>query len=491
MTLNAFVSGRPLRGLQGDVRQQLRLMISDNTKAEYFKTPRLDETTNVNPSVSVGGPILQNKIWFFAGFNPRWESQDRTVIWTTPAAYAGQTQSFNAKSTNTSGLYNVTYSLSPTKRIRFNGANERSTSPLALPAIDSVTGQSTTNATTFNPRATVYTAGFNDSYSGTFDWTVSNSMFLSVNGGYLGYGGHSEGGDYYHGVRRNFITSNVNYLDVPTNLQQNAGYFDNLSNTFSVKNDFSRFNVNVDATKFFTWKGQHSVKVGAQLERFGNSVNNGDQFPNLRLNWNATRSTLSSTNVRGTYGYYEIRRVYTIGDIHSNNVGLFAQDQWTVNNKLTLNYGLRVDQTNIPSYREENEGIKFGFGDKIAPRVGFAYDLRGDGMWKALRLLGRVLRHREARDAAGLVRRQPLDQLLLDARQLQLAGDRLRRHADEQLPGHVHRAGGLPPRLERPGRGQPRRSEPRAVPDAGNHVRHGSAAQPDRSRSARATRTSG
>ena len=196
-------------------------MISDNTKAEYFKTPRLDETTNVNPSVSVGGPILQNKIWFFAGFNPRWENQDRTVTWTTPAAYAGQTQSFNAKTTNTSGLYNVTYSALD-RRSGFGSTAPTSadTSPLALPAIDSVTGQSTTNATTFNPRATVYTAGFNDSYSGTFDWTVSNSMFLNVNGGYLGYGGHSEGGDYYHGVRRTFSTSNVNYLDVPPNLQQ-------------------------------------------------------------------------------------------------------------------------------------------------------------------------------------------------------------------------------------------------------------------------------
>ena len=28
-------------------------------------------------------------------------------------------------------------------------------------------------------------------------------------------------------------------------------------------------------------------------------------------------------------------------------------------------------------------GIKFGWGDKIAPRVGFAYDIAGDGKWKA------------------------------------------------------------------------------------------------------------
>ena len=381
--MNLFLSGRPLRGLLGDVRPQIRLVPADNTKAEYFTTPRVNETTNTNPTYSLGGPILQNKFWFFAGFNPRWESTDRTVIWTTPVAYAGQTQSFNAKSTTTSGLYNLTYSLSSTMRIKFNGSNERSNDALGLPQLDSVTGTSTTNAATFNPRATTYTARFNDWYSGTFDWTASPSMFVSISGGYFGNGAHTEGGDYYHGVRRTFSTSNINYLDVPANLQQTVNFADNLPNTFNEQNDFSRLNFNVDATKFFDWKGQHSVKMGVQLERFGNVVDNGQQFPNVALSWNSSRQTLANTSVRGTYGYYTVTRTFTTGNIHSNNIGMFIQDQWTVSNKLTLNYGARIDQTNIPSYREENAGIKFSFGDKIAPRLGFAYDLRGDGMWKA------------------------------------------------------------------------------------------------------------
>ena len=28
-------------------------------------------------------------------------------------------------------------------------------------------------------------------------------------------------------------------------------------------------------------------------------------------------------------------------------------------------------------------GVEFNFGDKLAPRVGFAYDIKGDGTWKA------------------------------------------------------------------------------------------------------------
>jgi outer membrane receptor protein involved in Fe transport len=381
--VNTFISGRPVRGLLGNVRPTLQLVPSDESKAEYITVPRLNESTNINPSYDIGGPIVQNRLWFFVGYNPRFENTDRNVIWTTPAAYAGTTQVFNAKSTTNSGLYNITAQLSTDKRLRFSGSNDRSTGALALPTISSSTGQSTQNAATFNPRASTYTASFADTYSASYDWTTSATTFVNISGGYFGNGSHTAGGDYYHGVRRVFGASNINLLDVPANLQQANGFADNLPNTFNEQNDFSRFSLNGEFTQFFNWKGQHSVKFGAQWERFGNVVDNGQQFPNVSLRWDSSRATLDSRSVRGKYGYYIVTRSYTTGNIHSNNVGLFAQDQWTVNPKLTLNYGLRVDQTNIPSFRDENAGIKFGFGDKISPRVGFAYDLKGDGKWKA------------------------------------------------------------------------------------------------------------
>ena len=48
------------------------------------------------------------------------------------------------------------------------------------------------------------------------------------------------------------------------------------------------------------------------------------------------------------------------------------------NPKLTLNLGIRTESEDVPSYRADNPGVHFGFGDKIAPRVGFAYDVKGD-----------------------------------------------------------------------------------------------------------------
>ena len=54
-------------------------------------------------------------------------------------------------------------------------------------------------------------------------------------------------------------------------------------------------------------------------------------------------------DVRGTYGYYQVRSngvdpkqgFITEGNIHMNVIGLFLQDAWSVNNKLTVNVGIR------------------------------------------------------------------------------------------------------------------------------------------------------
>ena len=81
---------------------------------------------------------------------------------------------------------------------------------------------------------------------------------------------------------------------------------------------------------------------------------------------------------RGKYGHYNITRLFTQGDISADSLGFFVQDSWTVHNRLTLNLGLRSEREDIPSYREDNPGIDFGFGDKIAPRIGFAWDVTGD-----------------------------------------------------------------------------------------------------------------
>jgi hypothetical protein len=69
-------------------------------------------------------------------------------------------------------------------------------------------------------------------------------------------------------------------------------------------------------------------------------------------------------------------------------MGLYLNDNWRVSKRLTLNLGVRFENEFLPPYTPEVNGrkianpVSFGWGDKIAPRLGVAYDVLGDGRWK-------------------------------------------------------------------------------------------------------------
>ena len=72
---------------------------------------------------------------------------------------------------------------------------------------------------------------------------------------------------------------------VPEEFRRASGFADNAANTFNTKDAFNRLNLNADVTTYRHWKGEHSIKVGMQYERLGNSVNVGQQFLNISINW--------------------------------------------------------------------------------------------------------------------------------------------------------------------------------------------------------------
>ncbi len=365
----------------GAIRPTLRSVPSNLALSEYVKTPR-DKSHQTDLVFSLGGPILKNKGWFFVGYAPQFYPSERTVTWVNPGTNPA-TQTFdNGKPNNKALNYNVTTQLLSRLRARFTGSNETQKGGLGLPGIEQ-NGTSTSNAASFNPRSSVFTEQFSNAYSGVLDWVATDKTYVNLTVGYISYGSHSAGGDYYHGTRRTFSTTNVGLLDVPVSFQNVSGFADNNLNSFAVKDDYQRLNVSLDMTRFARWKGDHAIKIGGLYERIGNQAALGQQAANIAFNWGSTYTTTDLRDVKGKYGYYEVRRIYTGGDIKETNLSFFAQDQWTVNNKLTVNYGVRLENEEIPSYNPNAPGIRFGWGDKIAPRVGFAYDFKGDNRWKA------------------------------------------------------------------------------------------------------------
>jgi outer membrane receptor protein involved in Fe transport len=387
---------------RGDIRESIRLNPSNTTQAQYIVTPR-DKGHTIEPTFTVGGPIVRDRIWFFAGYVPQISKNERTVTFTQNRAAGPQT--FSNQSEDHNITYNVSAQVTPKFRTKFSGSNQPNTGSIGLPAVepDFIDGarvpDTAYRTSTANPASfpgVLYNTTFTDSYRSINDWVVTPKLYVNVTAGYLRYGTRGQTlAEFNTNTRRTFSgstlctgtpgTNSCLYPEIPDGLlRQPSGYADGISNSRTVRDDYTRMAIGGDATYYGNWKGQHSIKGGFQYERLGNDVLSGEQASNMTLNWNASRTTIDvpARIVRGDYGYYEVRRSYTEGAIHSNNYGLFIQDAWTVNNKLTLNLGLRADQEDIPSYREENPGIHFGFAEKLAPRVGFAYDIKGDGRWK-------------------------------------------------------------------------------------------------------------
>ena len=399
----------------GQQRSFWQINSFDNRTGE-FVTPVDDNTLPQKFSIwspvgDLGGPILRDKLWFYVGSTYDRQDNERTATFrNSPAPYT--TKTFDWWSSANYVNWNLSSRLSNNVRLRVAGANERSrnrgTAPTLLANgskfLDGTLTNGFTSATwdttngvfdqqKFNDRYNnTGTDGMNDLYSANFDWVVKPSFLVQVNSGYLWYNSQNPaefaGTQLIHSFSATNLcngapgSSGCPFPEIPASLQFPNGYSDNKSTSRTVKDLYSRAYVNANTTLYKSWKGEHTAKFGVRFERLGNDVNSGNQQPTISLSWNQSRPTLDGRSVRGKYGFYSIARSYTSGTVASNNWSFWAQDSWTIASKLTINAGVRTENEHVPSFRPENPGIDFGFRDKIAPRIGFAYDVKGDSKWK-------------------------------------------------------------------------------------------------------------
>jgi outer membrane receptor protein involved in Fe transport len=356
-------------------RPTLRLRLDNADLAEYITFPE-DSWTRWEPGFGVGGPIARDRIWFFGSYQPALVSTDRTV--TLLANNERLTRNQDQKIHYASG--NITSQLSGAARLRVAANLNPSTTRGILPTLDGT-----------DAPGTIYdidTIRDNYTLTANLDYTATNRLFFGLRGGWFLSDMHNEG--VPQGPRYWFRTSNLGMSGVPANLQRATGFMSPTTNFETRKDEMTRVQLQADATYFGSWGGQHALKAGVQIDRIGNDVDAGETGHQVQLFWNRTFS-----GQRGTFGYYRVRSnglrpergFLRQGDVHSNNVGLFIQDSWTIRDRLTLNLGLRTENERVPSFTTEggipSTAIEWGFGDKLAPRLGFAYDIRGDGRTKA------------------------------------------------------------------------------------------------------------
>jgi len=363
-------------GLQGKIRPSVRLNPSDQKLAEYITSPP-DKWYNAEIVADLGGPVLKNRLWFYVGYNPAPARTERTVTFRDslaagPRTFVNQTAPWTINA-------NLTGQIAQNLRGKFSTNILRQTGGYSLPGIEP-DHTSTSNSALFP--GVVRSQSYNDTYSLSLDWVPDSRTYANLTGTYLGYGS-KDVGEFSNAVVHSFAASNFQFPEIPASLQHVSGYSDNRSSSRNVRDNYFHVNVNANVTRYISWMGQHTLKAGVQFERLGAHLLSGAQQPTVSFSWGASRAANNGTYQRGTYGYYSVSRTFSSGDPLANNWGLFVQDSWTLSKNLTVNLGVRTEREYAPSYRPENPGLQFGFGDKIAPRIGFAWDIKGDSHWKA------------------------------------------------------------------------------------------------------------
>jgi hypothetical protein len=165
------------------------------------------------------------------------------------------------------------------------------------------------------------------------------------------------------------------------------------ANTITVKDVSVRQSYEFSATTIFKAGGRHELKGGYQRYKIFNDVQSGNNaIGRISFNYGTPISTPlggAVTDTPGAVGSASFRRTGTNGKGSNLSQGIFIQDKWQPFKRLTLNLGIRFEKENLPSYNQFPSAINFGWTDKIAPRLGFAYDFAGDGKTKIFASYGK------------------------------------------------------------------------------------------------------
>jgi hypothetical protein len=376
--------------LEGSNRPSLRLRLANARESEYHTYPE-DEQTRIEPGFSIGGPLVANRAWFFAGYQPALTSTTRNVDAASSGNPSANAASVEQKQQVQYLSANQTAQISNNLRSRISFNNSWSRTEGLLPT-----------QTGSDPRGTNYSKSSdfpNWTLSGNLDWVASQNLFFGMRGGYYNSDRHDT--NVTQEPRYFFTnTTNVGMAGVPVELQRVSGFSSFPAAAFNgtERNQQTRAFFQADGTVYAPLAGEHQIKFGIQVDRVGNNILSGEARNLVTIRWDTSlpSATFPAGNPiqRGQFGFYSVRsngvdprRGFIVeGDIHTTNIGLFIQDAWTIRNRLTINAGLRTERERVPTYTVGEDipefGIEFGFADKLAPRIGFAYDLRGDGRTK-------------------------------------------------------------------------------------------------------------
>jgi outer membrane receptor protein involved in Fe transport len=375
---------------------------------------------DVMPGFTFGGPILKNRIFAFVGFNPELYGQTRRVTYpacAAPPCVDGVPQSggvFNFSRNIQTYYTNARLDAEVSQKIRLFGSwlyQYQRVHGVNLPYDDSTQGLLNVSSATA-PSVYGHDLGYkapNVTINVGADISITPRLVSTTR---LGYYFENYGDSGYPTTGTLFLqeTDGTNDTDslgnpLPPSLAQVADVYSAAHSSAYTRRDANKaIQFDQDVAWFKSgWGGTHNFKFGYQLNRLRNDILQTYNMPFVELwvgktgglyspgsqtgvnNCAAAGALDADGNCNGLYGTAIVSDFGTGGNVTSFNHGLFAQDSWTIGHGITINAGVRFDKEYLPA--STNAGLKsnpieFGWTDKVAPRIGAAWDVFKDGRMK-------------------------------------------------------------------------------------------------------------
>ncbi|MBS1811036.1 MAG: TonB-dependent receptor [Acidobacteria bacterium] len=396
------IQGEP-GGLQAGPRPFL-YQFRTGTGAAFSQTnlylkPNKDDFSNIFPAFGVGGPIKKDRLWFFTSYAPQFFNTTRFARYyaagpnplaTTPTA----TQTYKLR--DRQEYWQTRLDAAPVDSLRLTGTF--TWNPYirdgALPAGNIQIGGAPPVVNFGGSIGTLTGNQLTDRQGGRQNannvttqavWSPTSNFIASFrfSRGFL----NERLGSYFVPIATRFRCVGI-ASEIPAAAGCGAGFDSLPTGNTQINYDASvRLNFEGDLSYIVNkFGGRHEFKGGYQNAKVSNQVNRGyanlgrvDLYHGYTINDLTGRNDPVSANAIGA-GL--LLRFGTVGDASNRAQSVYIQDRWQPTQRLSINAGVRFEKEDLPSFNGFAPPINFGWADKIVPRLGFAYDLFGNGKTK-------------------------------------------------------------------------------------------------------------